>query len=126
MPSTDPFVSRLLTMLTPLGPVAPRAMFGGYGLYLDGRHFAIVHQGRVYFRVDAETATALGADGGQPFRYRRNGKSVVIAGYREPPAASLAAGDTLLPWAERGLAAARRGVKKPGNRKGREHHEHLR
>lgn len=114
MPSADPFVSRLVTMLTPLGPVEPRAMFGGHGLYLDGRHFAIVHRRRIYFRVDAVTAAAFAAGGGQPFRYRRAGRYITMASYREPPAASRGAGETLLPWAQRGVEAARRArVKKP-------------
>jgi DNA transformation protein len=78
MPTADPLISRLETMLTRLGPVEPRAMFGGHGLYLDGRHFAIVHRGHVYFRVDAATTAAF------------------------------AAGKTLLPWARRAIAAARR------------------
>jgi DNA transformation protein and related proteins len=105
----DPFVSRLVAMLTPLGPVEPRAMFGGHGLYLDGRHFAIVHRGCVYFRVDAATAATFAAGGGQPFRYRRNGKPIIMASYHEPTAASLGTGETLLPWAQRGIDAAHRG-----------------
>jgi DNA transformation protein len=106
---TDPFISRLLSMLAPLGPVESRAMFGGHGLYLDGRFFAIVHGRRVYFRVDPVEAD-VAADSGEPFRYRRKEKTITLAGYREPPGAV----EGLLPWAERGLAAARRGgVKKP-------------
>jgi DNA transformation protein len=117
MPSTDPLVPRLLTMLTPLGPVEPRAMFGGHGLYLDGRHFAIVYRGRVYFRVDDATAADFTAGGGEPFHYRRNNKLITMSSYREPPAASLGAGETLMPWAQRGIEAARRvSTKKPRGR----------
>lgn len=115
MPISDPFVSRLVAMLSPLGPVEPRAMFGGHGLYLDGCHIAIVHRGRVYFRVDAETVGDFVGGGGRPFRYRRLGKPVVMAGYREPPADSLT-GETLRPWAERAVAAARRGARRARSR----------
>ncbi|NIR58502.1 MAG: TfoX/Sxy family protein, partial [Gammaproteobacteria bacterium] len=36
------FVSHLLDMLEPLGPVSARRMFGGYGIYLDRLMFALV------------------------------------------------------------------------------------
>jgi DNA transformation protein len=112
MPTADPFVSRLLSALAPLGPVESRPMFGGHGLYLDGRFFAIVHAQHVYFRVDAATADV--AAEGEPFRYRRSGRTITLAGYREPPAACRDAGEALLPWAERGVAAAKRETaKKP-------------
>ena len=114
MPPTDPFVTRLMTMLTPLGPIETRFMFGGTGLYLDGHHFAIAYGGRVYFRVDAATTAAFKEGGGQPFRYRRDGKPVTVVGYQEPPADSLKDGKSLLPWAQRGIEAARRiSVTKP-------------
>jgi hypothetical protein len=35
-------------------PFASRRMFGGIGLYLDGRFFGIIDSGRMYFRTDEE------------------------------------------------------------------------
>ena len=36
------FVAAVLAILTPLGDVAHRRMFGGHGLFLDGRVFALI------------------------------------------------------------------------------------
>lgn len=117
MPTADPFVSRLLSALAPLGPVESRPMFGGHGLYLDGCFFAIVHAQHVYFRVDAAMAADIAAEG-EPFRYRRNDRTITLAGYREPPTACRDTGEALLPWAERGVAAAKRETaKKPRARR---------
>jgi DNA transformation protein len=33
-------------------PVTARAMFGGYGLYLEGSFFGVIAKERVYFRTD--------------------------------------------------------------------------
>jgi DNA transformation protein len=116
MPTADPFVSRLLTTLAPLGAVESCAMFGGHSLYLDGRFFAIVNGRRVYFKVDTAAGAAVG---GEPFRYSRNGRTITSAGYRAP-AAEGRTGEALLPWAERAVAAARRtGTEKPRARRSR-------
>jgi DNA transformation protein len=42
----------LIARLQPL-PAQARAMFGGRGLYLEGRFFGLVYDGKVYFRTDA-------------------------------------------------------------------------
>ena len=39
----DPFVEGLVAALTPLGPIHARAMFGGWGVYLDGLCFGLRH-----------------------------------------------------------------------------------
>lgn len=96
----------MLTLLAPLGPVLPRALFGGYGLYLDGRIFAIIAWGRLYFRTDAATREAFLRAGGEPFVYQGRGGPVEMPYSTPPPQADSTA--ALLPWAERGVAAARR------------------
>jgi DNA transformation protein and related proteins len=114
MPPADPFVTKYLKMLEPLGPIETRFMFGGSGLYFDKLHFAITYAGRIYFRVDGATAEAFRAGGGKPFKYLRNGKPVIVVGFQEPPAESLKSGTMLLKWAQRGVEAARRiGTPKP-------------
>lgn len=42
MPRRSEFVDYLVESLTPVGDVEARAMFGGWGFYLDGRMFALV------------------------------------------------------------------------------------
>jgi DNA transformation protein len=101
------FVERALARLLPMGPVRARAMFGGWGLFLDDVMFALIAGERLYFKVDAETEARFAAAGAQAFTYARRGARVAMS-YREAPAGTLEAAEALLPWAELGLDAARR------------------
>ena len=107
MPAPSAFVDRVLGALLPLGPVRARAMFGGWGIFLDDTMFGLIVGERLYFKVDAETQSHFAA----PFTYLRRGKRVAMS-YREPPSDAA----SLLPWAELGLEAARRARAKRRNR----------
>jgi DNA transformation protein len=48
MPTRSQFVEFLIDQLQPLGGVSARAMFGGWGVYLDGRMFALVAEDTLY------------------------------------------------------------------------------
>ena len=50
------FKEFVLDQLAQLNGLSCRAMFGGYGLALQGRFFGIIHKGRLYFRTDPATA----------------------------------------------------------------------
>jgi len=106
MPAPSTFVDGVLGSLLPLGPVRARAMFGGWGLFLDDTMFGLIADERLYFKVDAETEPRFAAAGATAFTYRRQGKQIALS-YWESPAQALEA-PALLPWAELGLAAARR------------------
>ena len=54
MPVSSAFVDSVLGGLLPLGPVRVRAMFGGWGLFLDDAMFGLVAGERLYFKVDTE------------------------------------------------------------------------
>lgn len=100
-------VQQALSLLLPLGPVEARHFFGGHGLYLEGMIFAFVMDGALFIKVDAESKPAFLKAGGEPFVYEGRRGPVEVA-YCTPPKAALATPAKLLPWAERGLAAARR------------------
>ncbi|MGH6718932.1 MAG: TfoX/Sxy family protein [Alphaproteobacteria bacterium] len=104
---TPPFAARIVARLAPLGPVYARAMFGAYGVYLDDLMFGLIAWDRVYFRVDDATKKRFAAGGGEAFAYDRAGQTVTMS-YWEPPKAALRSAAGLVPWAELGLAAARR------------------
>lgn len=53
-------------------PFSSRRMFGGIGLYLDGRFFGIIDGGRLYFRTD---------DGSRP-EYLRRGSAALQPKHR--------------------------------------------
>jgi DNA transformation protein len=98
-------IDRAFGRLLALGPVRARAMFGGWGLFLDDVMFGLIAGGRLYFKVDAETESRFAAAGAAAFTYTRRGGRVAMS-HREAPAGALEAADALLPWAELGLMAA--------------------
>ena len=51
----DSFRDFVLDQLDGLPGLRCKAMFGGHGIYADEAFFAIVHDGRIYFKVDEVT-----------------------------------------------------------------------
>jgi DNA transformation protein len=113
MPASPGFCDFVLDLLSPLGPVAARRMFGGYGLYLDGRMFALIAGDTLYFRTDGASAPEFEAAGLAQFRPLVKGKPFAMP-YHEAPMEALEDSDALCAWAEKALAAAARaGAKAP-------------
>ena len=103
----SPFVSHCVALLMPLGPVMPKAMFGGWGLYLDGRMFALIARDMLHFKTDDQTKGRFAAAGSEPFVYH-NRSAPVETSYWRVPEGAMNDPDVLLPWAEFAVAAARR------------------
>ena len=76
------FVDGILGSLLPLGPIRARAMFGGWGLFLDDAMFGLIAGERLYFKVDTETEPRFAA--APAFTYLRQGKRIALS-YREAP-----------------------------------------
>lgn len=114
MAKTSPFVESMVARLAPLGPVRARAMFGGFGVYLDDLMFALIAWDRLFLKVDDATRATFEKAGGKPFVYDQGGQAVTMS-YWEPPKPAFKDAGALMPWAELGLAAARRAraAKKP-------------
>ncbi len=116
-PGSD-FCTHALDLLAPLGPVTARKMFGGYGIFLDGVMFALIASDTLYIKADSATLDAFAAAGSQPFTYRGKNKPVEMS-YWQAPIDAMEDPETLLPWARRGIEAARRGAAAKGLRKRR-------
>lgn len=101
------FVSLVLELLAPLGPASSRAMFGGWGIYLDGIMFALVADDMLYFKADDASRAEFQQAGLEPFRYVQRGKQITFDYFRAPDEA-FDAPHLMLPWARLGLAAALR------------------
>ena len=101
------FVTHILDLLAPLGTVTARAMFGGHGIYLDGKMFALVARDTFYIKADDTNRAEFEAHGLPPFRYDARGK-VHTMSYYEPPATALDDSALLCAWARKGIAAAGR------------------
>jgi len=100
-------VAHCLELLTPLGTVRARRMFGGHGLYCDGLFFALIAADRLYLKVNAQSQPAFSAAGCEPFVYDNKGKRMTMS-YWTVPADAMESPALMQPWARQALAAALR------------------
>ncbi len=105
MKQHDEFVDYLLELMQPLGPVTARAMFGGYGIYIDDLMFAIVVDDVLYLKTGTHNRPDFEQRGLQPFTYLRDGKTCTMS-YSEAPAEVLDDPDTMRTWANGAIEAA--------------------
>lgn len=97
---TDSFKDFVLDQLRSWGAPDCRAMFGGYGLYRDGKFFGLIYKGRLYFKTDASTAPTYRDRGMRPFR--PNAKQT-LKNYYEVPPDVIEDPDQLAAWAQRAV-----------------------
>lgn len=105
MPVSADFRDFVLEQLAPAGRVAPRAMFGGVGLYLDGLFFALIDDDTLYFKADDATRTRYVQAGSKPFCPYPDEPDKAM-GYWQVPADVLEDTDELAAWAREALGVA--------------------
>ena len=105
MKKQDEFVTYLLELLQPLGPVSARAMFGGYGIYIDDIMFALVADDVLYLKTNQETLPEFEQRGLSPFQYERNDKSYNMS-YCEAPEEFMEDPDAMRYWSNMAIEAA--------------------
>jgi DNA transformation protein len=106
MPSNpDPFVEHVCELLSGLGPIAARRMFGGWGLSVDGMNIGIVAWDTLFLKTNAETEPQWLAAGARPFVYEAKGKPMSLR-YHTPPEDAMESPALMLPWARLALQAA--------------------
>jgi DNA transformation protein len=91
------------------GPVEVRRMFGGAGIYADGRMFALVSDGVIYLKADAHNVLAFERERLEPFTYATRAGRRGVMSYRRMPDRLYDDPDELAVWARAALAAAGRG-----------------
>lgn len=101
---------RIHELFAPIGAIAIRRMFGGAGIYRDGRMFALEADGELYLKVDQTTRAAFAAVGSRPFTYTGKGKPVAMSYWLLPETAHEDP-DELVHWATLALSAAARTAK---------------
>jgi DNA transformation protein len=104
---SDDFLEYLNELFSDFGPITTRAMFGGHGVYYEGRIIGIVIDDALYFKADDETRPAFEAAGCAPFVYDAGGK-VVAMSYWSLPAEAMDSAQAFEPWARRANEAALR------------------
>jgi DNA transformation protein and related proteins len=108
MPTNESFNAFLCEQLAPLGHVTVRRMFSAAGIFCNGLMFGLIRDEALYIRIDDQTLTEFShAESAPPFTYSRNGRIVDLP-YRRVPEDLLDQPEELIPWAEAGIAAARR------------------
>ena len=79
--------------------MAVRAMFGGYGISLNGNSIGLIAEDRLYLRVDDDTRAAFEAAGSAPFVYPSKKGPMTMKNYWALPAER---------WGRLAVAAAER------------------
>jgi DNA transformation protein len=107
MKPTEEFALHAAELLSSIGSVVARRMFGGYGLTCDGVMFALIADGVLYFKVDDSNRGDFERAGAAPFAYGARGRRVVMSYFRAPDEV-LESRALAEPWARSAYAAALR------------------
>jgi DNA transformation protein len=98
----------IVEMFAAFGPVVPRRMFSGFGVFSDGTMFALVARGVLYLKADPQTIAAFETEGQGPFTYAAKGGTRSLMSYWRAPDRLYDDPDELAAWARDALAAAHR------------------
>jgi DNA transformation protein len=108
----ESFKEFVLDQLSAMPNVRVRAMFGAHGLYQDESFFAILDEGRLFFKTDATSQADYTARGMGPFTYESKGR-VLTMSYHEVPPDVLENAPELVAWAQRAIQTAAKIKKSP-------------
>lgn len=99
-------LERALPALQAVGDARARAMFGGFGVYLDDVIVGIVARDRLFFRVDDRNRLDYQRAGSRPFTYEGRGGKPIEMPYWEVPGEVLAEPARLGDWARKARTAS--------------------
>ena len=106
---------RIEELFEGLGPVAIRRLFGGKGIYHRGVIVAIVLQGELMLKADAQSAPEFAAAGARQWTYRSRGKGKLAAmPYWSVPEAAFDDPDEMTRWARKAYEAGLRAAAREG------------
>ena len=101
----ESFKEFVLDQLSALPDVRARAMFGAHGIYAGEKFFAILDEGRLFFKTDAHSQADYTKRGMGPFTYEMKGRVMSMA-YHEVPPDVLENAPELTAWAQRAIQVA--------------------
>jgi DNA transformation protein and related proteins len=104
----DEFAEHVRDLLSALGPVRVRRMFGGAGVYLGDVMFGLISDDTLYLKVDDRNRPRYDAAGLAPFAYEREDGPAIVFTYCQAPPEALDDAELLCEWAREALEAARR------------------
>lgn len=92
----ESFKDFILDQLRELTDIEARRMFGGHGLYQDETFFAILHKGKLFFKVDDSTVGDYRKHKMKPFRPTAK---QTLKSYYQVPVQVIENSDRLCVWA---------------------------
>ncbi len=101
------FLEYVLDQFSAWGGITVRKMFGGAGLYRDGKMFGLVADDVVYMKVDETSRGKYEAAGSAPFKPFPD-RPTMLSFFELPPEI-FENREELIEWAEESLAIQKRG-----------------
>ena len=101
------FVQSLHEVFERMGRIEARRMFGGHGLYHDGRMFGLVARDTLYLKADDQTLAEFERRGLPAFGYEREGRRMEMS-YRQAPEEIFEDREEALRWGRMAWEAALR------------------
>lgn len=105
------FTSYVVDLMQSIGPVRCKAMFGGYGIFLDGVMFALIADSVLYLKADKDLETDFTEKGLEQFTYSKKGKLFQMS-YFQAPEETLENDREMNLWASKAYGAAKRAAKR--------------
>jgi DNA transformation protein len=102
--------------MEPIGVVTMRRMMGGATLYLDGTIFAIMDEGELWLKADADTDAIWDQEGCERFSVTFKDGRVDTMNYRRAPADIYDDPEALQRWAALAVEAGLRGASRKRKR----------
>lgn len=103
------FRDHVIDLVSPLGAIDTRRMFGGLSVRCDGQHFGVLIKESFYLVADEALRTELVGIGGRIFSYARRDRVVDVPRFVSVPEDLLEDQEELLGYAGKALAVARAG-----------------
>jgi DNA transformation protein and related proteins len=105
-----------LDLMSGLGVLRQRKMFGGIYIYCDDLFIATIHDDKLYFKANAVTAPDFVERGLPIFSYPRQGGIATLQYYQAPPEVFCGRPAMKL-WAAKALLAARQDANRKTTKK---------
>lgn len=106
MTADETLPGRVLDLLSGMGVLRQRKMFGGIYIYCDDLFIATIHDDVLYFKANSSTAADFITRGLQIFSYPKEGEIVTLQYYQAPPEV-FTSHATMKLWATKALLAAK-------------------
>ena len=105
MSPESPFLSTVLDLMSGIGVLRQRKMFGGVYVYCDDLFIATIHDETLYFKANASTAGEYVVRGLPMFSYPKDGGIATLQYYQAPPEV-FTEKTAMRHWAAKALLAA--------------------